>query len=89
MFRKYLSVSKKLVIVSAAELSGSVMGTARVNSVQPNQIRQWRRDKEKLIEKTKNCKALTVHSITVARFNLERIPKPDYPKFIQKMWTYK
>ena len=53
MGRNYLSVSKKLDIVSAAELSGNVLGTAQVNSVQPNQIRQWRRDKEKLIEKNK------------------------------------
>ena len=68
MDRKYLSVSKKLDIVSAAELSGNELGTARVNDVQPNQIRQCRRDNEKLIEK--NCKALRVHSITVNRLNL-------------------
>ena len=69
MGRKYLSVSKKLDIVSAAELSGNLLGTVRVNNAQPNRIRQWRRDKEKLIEKTKNCKTFTVHSIAVVRFN--------------------
>ena len=51
MARKYLFVSKKLDIVSAAELSGNVLGTARVNNMQPDQIRQWLRDIEKLIDK--------------------------------------
>ena len=53
MGRKYLSVPKKLDIVSAAELSRNVLGTVRVNNVQPNQIHQWRRDKEKLTENNK------------------------------------
>ena len=66
MGRKFLSVSKKLRIVFAAELIGNVLGTARVNNVQPNQICQWRRDKEKLIEKTvrhSQCLMAKLHTI--------------------------
>ena len=36
MGRKYFSASKKLDIVSAAELCENVLVTARVNNVQPN-----------------------------------------------------
>ena len=34
--RKYFPASKKLDMVSAAELCENVLGTARVNNVQPN-----------------------------------------------------
>ena len=90
MGRKYFSVSEKLYIFSAAELSGNILGMVRVNNLQPNKIRQWRTGNVKLIEKNKkNCKAFTMHSITMVRFNLERISKPDYQKFIQTIWIYK
>ncbi len=62
MVRRFLSVSKKLKILDDAESSPNLSATARMHKVDPNQIRRWRANVHKLIEKqAKNPKALTVH----------------------------
>ena len=53
MGRKYLSVSKKLDVVPAAELSGNVLGTARVNNVHPIKFGSGVGTTKNLLKKTK------------------------------------
>ena len=51
MVRRYLSISKKLDIVAEARDSGNLYATAKKHDIQPNQIREWRRNEQTIIEK--------------------------------------
>lgn len=65
---EFFSVSKKLAILNQAETSGNITATAS-DIVQSNQICYWWNVIEKLIqEKTENCKAYDVHSVSSAHF---------------------
>ena len=79
MARKYLSVAKKLEILKKAETSGNINATARAHNVQPNQIRNWRKNQLKLIaQKQINCKSRTVHSEESAH----------HPQLEQEVYTW-
>ena len=51
MGRRFFPVSKELKILGEAESTGNLSATARSHNVQPNHIRYWRNEKEKLIGK--------------------------------------
>ena len=66
MVRRNLSVSKKLDIVAGARDSGDLYATSQKHDVQPNQIREWRKKEQQLIEKKMKMEKLLLFTLVQA-----------------------